>query len=158
MSSEYVRPSDEWVLNLLGGHHFDGVRLTQDQVAALALYYGGIDVEGGVRESRVAFEASEAERKLRWEEDFERNPRTKPLEVRRFDEAGTRALFKAGRNKSLKEAASLDGLRLMAFLAKFLERGEDPVRMVEGLLLDAGFDITDGGWPEDSFEEEEEGR
>lgn len=34
-----------------------------------------------------------------------------------------------------------DGLRLMAFLSKYLEREEDPVQMIAMALSDAGFDI-----------------
>lgn len=152
----FPRPCDEVMCSLLGGCHWDGVNLTNDQVAALSRHYDGISVEDNVRETRANFEAAETARKLKWEEDFKKDPyRTpKPFEHRYFEEEAIRALYTAGRNKGTKTAASFDGLRLMAFLARFLERGEDPVRLVEGLMMDAGFDVTDGGWPE---EEEDEG-
>ena len=36
-----------------------------------------------------------------------------------------------------------DGLRVMAFLAKHLEQGQDPVKFVAQLAIEAGFDEPD---------------
>ena len=58
-------------------------------------------------------------------------------------------LMNAGAEVRAWREAQTDGLRLMAFLAEYLERGEDPVVYVARMLADAGYevgvDLDDGG-------------
>ena len=55
-------------------------------------------------------------------------------------EAGN-PLHQAGDFRNLMRHASHDGLRLVAYMARHMERGQDPVRFLGQLLLEAGFDV-----------------
>jgi hypothetical protein len=46
----------------------------------------------------------------------------------------------------------------MAWLARYVEAGEDPLKTVVGAMVDAGFDVepADANWANDGEEEEEE--
>lgn len=52
----------------------------------------------------------------------------------------------AGDLRNLFRHAEADGLRLSAYIARFVEPGQDPVQVLHGLLLDAGCDV--GAWDE----------
>lgn len=54
---------------------------------------------------------------------------------------GIRLLMEAGSTRNLLRAAKADGLRLIAFIARFCEPGEDPVKFLARVLLDQGYDI-----------------
>lgn len=56
---------------------------------------------------------------------------------------GRTALENAGDIRNLMRYADIDGLRVMAFLSRYLEPGEDPVRLLQNALSDAGYDVSD---------------
>ena len=55
----------------------------------------------------------------------------------------TLGLLEAGTNRNLVRYVDRDGRRVMAFLAAFLEPGEDPVKLVAQLCSQAGYDVTE---------------
>jgi|OM-RGC.v1.028187788 hypothetical protein len=64
----------------------------------------------------------------------------------------------AGNFRNLMRHASHDGLRVIAYMARFLEPGEDPVRFIGQLLMDAGFDVpNDVEWFMNNYTPEEGG-
>lgn len=59
-----------------------------------------------------------------------------------FDmQACTNELERAGATRNLFRAAEQDGLRCMAFLARYCEEGQDPVQLVAAGLAELGFDV-----------------
>jgi hypothetical protein len=52
-------------------------------------------------------------------------------------------LLKAGSRRNLFRYVERDGLRLMAFLAQYLEPNQDPVKLLAQLCIDAGFDVSE---------------
>jgi hypothetical protein len=73
----------------------------------------------------------------------------------RQKEEGENALLLAGTIRNLLRAAEVDGLRVIGALLEHLQQGEDPVKFVLRLLLDAGYDVDpeDIEWIDESVEE-----
>lgn len=66
-------------------------------------------------------------------------------------------LLRAGSTVNVYRWVQRDGLRVMAFLAKYLEKGQDPVKLVAQLCIEAGYDVPDDhGWIFDDFEDDPE--
>ena len=57
---------------------------------------------------------------------------------------------RAARQREAFRYAEHDGLRVLAFLAGFMEPGDDPVKAVVRLAVDAGWDVqpADAQWAE----------
>lgn len=75
------------------------------------------------------------------------------------------ACFKANRTDLLKALdhgcnmfrhAEHDGLRVIAWLAKYLEQGQDPLKEIVKMVVDRGYDVnpSDVAWAEEEEEEE----
>jgi hypothetical protein len=66
-------------------------------------------------------------------------------------------LLLAGSDRDTFRAASMHGLRIMAFLAQsgLLERGKDPVLFIAENLGDVGYDVE--VWDEGAWDSEEGG-
>lgn len=52
-----------------------------------------------------------------------------------------KVLWKADATRCVMTEAESQGSRVIAYIAKFLEPGEDPVRWLHGLMMDAGYDV-----------------
>lgn len=50
-------------------------------------------------------------------------------------------LLNAGSKRNCFRHAEEDGLRAIAFIAGYLSQGEDPVKLIAQLCIDAGYDI-----------------
>ena len=50
-------------------------------------------------------------------------------------------LMQAGANRNMMRHAEADGLRVMVWIAKFLSPGEDPVKTLVQLAIEAGWDV-----------------
>ena len=138
----YVFPTDEVASKLLGGTAYSGVTLTPDQhKAVLKLYgYDPHQTELAIADNRSAYMAEVASRKV----ENAKLPLWKqkpPFEA--FDEKGQRAFLEAGSSRDMLRAASDDGLRVVALLARYMEPGEDPVDTVARLMVAVGWDVPD---------------
>lgn len=58
---------------------------------------------------------------------------------------GARQFQQAGADRNAARHAAADGLRLLAWLARYVDTGEDPLRTLVQLAVDAGLDVD----PED---------
>lgn len=60
-------------------------------------------------------------------------------------------LWQAGADRNTVRHADADGLRLIAWLARFCNPGEDPLKVLVQMAIDAGFDVdpADVDWVED---------
>jgi hypothetical protein len=140
----FSRPSDAVAARLLGSTHKDGVHFTTDQLKALYRVYN-FDPDQAreiVEECRKMHDQREEVRRRKHEKERSLSP-FKPIP---FVERGLLRFYSTGADLGVLRMARMDGLRVMALLSKFLEEGEDPVRFVETLLSDAGFDCMIDEW------------
>jgi len=148
-------PSTWAMMQLLGGgNSFEGVALSREQEKALLAFYDFDDARD-VQKAKEAQEALEAA----WEERRQMHVEAEETgDWTAYDEKydikyGYRELpdkpkptnplpfLRAGATKNMFRFWRRDGLRVMAFLARYLERGEDPVRLVAQLCIEAGYDV-----------------
>jgi len=116
--SSYTTPDAQNLIGLLGGGHlYQNLTVSQDELAHLRKLYG--------------------------------------FTVEQQD-----TLKQAGADRNLFRHAEHDGLRIIAWLAKFVEPGTDPLKTVVQLAIDSGLDVspTDIEWiiSDDSGEVKEE--
>ncbi len=71
------------------------------------------------------------------------------------EKPGVRAFAQAGADRNAIRHAEADGLRLLAWIAKFAPVGEDPIKTVVQMAVAAGFDVDpeDVEWAEDAAED-----
>lgn len=135
-------PMDATMIQLLGsGGSFEGVTFTRDQLDRLTRVYGYSpeQTERDVEESIAAH--AEALRKQA-EEDAKKPSWQRKAKATRPATAGElRTFYKAGGHLQVLRNAGHDGLRLVAFLSRYLEPDEDPVKMVVRLATEAGYDV-----------------
>ena len=144
---EFLRtaaPADEMGLAFGGGTHHQGVSLTRTQVERLYAFYGfdRKTVPERVAESKKMADEGYQSRLAEWESEYkDRLVKPKPPTKYEFDAEGNAAFFDAGDRRNLFRHVVHDGLRLMAFLTPFLQKGEDPVKLVAQLCIDAEYDV-----------------
>lgn len=125
---------------LLGRTTFEGVAFTRDQFERLLKFYGFTRVDAEVEASRQ----SHANAVKKFEEEYAKADEWKRRNMQRpkdFDPRGIAAFFTAGRDTGCFREARTDGLRVMAFISKYLQPGEDPVKLVIQMASEAGFDV-----------------
>ncbi len=68
-----------------------------------------------------------------------------------------RAFYQAGADRGLMRHAEADGLRVMAWIARFIPAGEDPLKHVVQAFVALGCetDPADNGWAFDDCDEDE---
>lgn len=66
-----------------------------------------------------------------------------------------RPLYQAGADRNMLRYAEADGLRMIGFVAKFCETGEDPLKTIVRMAIDAGYDVDpeDVSWAEEENDE-----
>lgn len=145
---------DQETISLLGGRRFEGVSFTNDQYEALYRHYGfdNSHVERCVQDSIRASEERYEEAVKRHKEKSWQPPPEKPNhnQIRR----GNEAIINGGDELAVFRAARDDGLRVMAFLSRYLEEDEDPVNLVAEALSHLGYDVMmDDLWTDIDDEE-----
>lgn len=82
---------------------------------------------------------------------FTKDEFTRLKRLYEFSDDDSGILEQAGTDRNLIRHAKCDGLRIMAFLSKFLEPGEDPVKFLARVLVEACFDVdpADSEWSEE---------
>jgi len=162
-------PTDATMIALLGiGCHFEGVAFTRDQSKRLERFYGFDDQKARAEYEQHSRKASESR-----EQQLQDELKKPNLSKRTHDRLSVELdKIRAGREASAKGAGDFgvagnlrnrlrivreDGLRVMALLSKYLEPGEDPVKLVLLLLDEAGYDT--GGefeWASELPEDDDE--
>ncbi len=148
-------PNDEALLRLHGGglRHEDVV-VTDGQLCAIRTLYGFYVEPPGQKppapvppvKPTARFESSKDA--YAYERTVEEYKRAKDGWDRWSD---PRKFMQAGADLSAMRFASSDGLRMLAWIARFIEPGADPVKTLIQLATDAGWDIDpdDVRWAED---------
>lgn len=78
-----------------------------------------------------------------WQDAQRKHLDTQPQSVR-----DRHRIAMAGASRNCLRHAQIDGLRAIGMLARFCEPGQDPLKVLAGLMQDAGFDLQTG-WEED---------
>ena len=144
-----VRPCDKTSLTLLGGVTTgNSTLITNSQYKALLKFYD-FDLDYAKKHAKYAVDSYQKryEADLReYQEDRTRTVREpkKPDAEKVYKEH--LALMEAGDRGNLWKHVEGDGQRVMAFLARHLEVGEDPVRLLENILTEVGYGMSPGEW------------
>ncbi len=142
-------PDNIATIALLGGARYGNVTITISQQRAFERLYG-FDLASAAQEARQCasdghkaameeFEAAKA-KAPEWQRRDMRPPKPPDL-----DAAADFAV--SGSVRNMFRDAAADGLRLAALIARFVKPGDDPVRVLAGLMIDAGWDVgVDPAW------------
>jgi|APSaa5957512622_1039677.scaffolds.fasta_scaffold164042_1 hypothetical protein len=149
-------PTDETMIQLLGGQAYDGVTFTNDQIRSLYSSYGHTyyDKDEVEKDLVTQWEKNCANLREKHAEAVKKRMWVTKLELpKRPDAEAVQSHINwmmAGSQVNMFKHVKCDGLRAMAYLAKFLEKGEDPVKLIANMAIDAGFDA-------EVWEDEDEG-
>lgn len=112
----------------------------------------GYDLDGWAK--RAAAEATEAHAEAMAEYE-ERRRKARGWEAERLrppkpaDPEGAAYFQRGGDSMHMLRHAEADGVRMVALIARYVEPGDDPVRLLARLLMDAGYDVhVDPDWVE----------
>lgn len=148
------------MLALGGDLMHEGVAISTDEKRALERLYGFVPEKPNVKPP-----APTAPKREEFPAGY---PGTREYDdaVRRFEQRlaawqkweDPRDFMQAGANINLMRRAEVDGLRLVAWLAKFTEPGADPLKAVVQLAYEADWDVDpqDVDWAQGAEEGEEE--
>lgn len=141
---KFTDPQTEQMCRLLGGISFEAVTLSRNQIENLMKLYG-----------------CHHEKEKDWPPstiEVPENPHaytpygSKPKMVQKV--LGSAApLAESAMLVSLGRRAKHDGLRMLAVLSRFCEPGQDPVKLLVQLCIEAGYDI--GTLSEWAYEEDD---
>ena len=144
------------MVSLLGGTSLYGVTFTKTELRNVSDFYG-VDPE----QSKALADAGHAEaleaaavamakpKRYSWESSTSVKVPTEK------DRKAVETFLDAGTNLATLRQATIEGLRLMAYLSHFLQAGEDPVALVHNMCRDAGYDTTRTGFREPDEGDEE---
>jgi hypothetical protein len=148
-------PAAAGLIQLLGGARTHGVALASDETAAMARLYGYVKEQPHEKPpppappQRDAFKTTWA-----YEEAVSKHKTALQQHAAWQD---PRPFHQAGSDRNMLREAGNDGLRMVAWIARYLAPGEDPVRTLVQLAIAAGYDVdpVDVDWAEDDSTEEE---
>ena len=138
--SDITTPSAAFMLELLGGHRFGSIALTTDQLRHIQKLYGYVDEKPNKKPDAPIAPCRE-DFQFSWEYDhaFKDYERFKEMHDKWED---PKAFLQAGADRNAIRNAESDGLRIIAWLAKYIPAGEDPLKhLIQLLSNDIGFDI-----------------
>ncbi len=144
-------PADVALIAMLGGQSFNGCSFTVDTMRRLRAAYG-VDTSREHVADHQAMRETQVDKvyaKMLEEHAAANAPhamwsplRGKPTPERpKVDHAGEARFSGAGDDRNLFRRVQRDGLRLMAVLSRYMERGEDPVKLLVKLLVNNGCDV-----------------
>lgn len=135
------------MIGLLGSSPiFGSVALTKDEWRAVQKLYGFTDEAPNERPPPPAPPVCE-KFKTTW--DFDRAVQEHAAALKAWERwEDPRLLMQAGADRNAIRHAEADGLRCLAWLARHIPAGEDPLTHVVQLAIDAGWDVdpSDCAW------------
>lgn len=152
-------PMAATMIKLLGlGVTSGGIAFTRDETEALNRLYGFTPEQPNERpprpERKPDPEGATSYDRQRADEDHKRAVQA----WERWEDP--QPLMQAGANRNLVRHAEADGLRLVAWLAKHVPAGTDPLKTLVQMAALAGWDVApeDNDWAEQEDEEERTAR
>lgn len=131
------------MMQLLGSHSYQSISLTSDEFRNIQKLYV-IEQEKPVKkpEAPVAPKREDFDVPYKYQDALRDHEKA----VKVHDNwKSPHALLQAGADHNVMRHASADGLRIVAWLSKYVEAGSDPLKLVVQLASEAGFDVD----PED---------
>ena len=152
-------PMTATMVHLMGvGATWGSVTLSHGQIKALEKVYG-FSPEKDMENMRANLHDVYVREHAAWEAQmeflrtdprgyrqkygFNNQPPAEPLPAKEAILQGGVDFLRAGAMRNLMRYAERDGLRLMAFLSRYMEAGEDPVKLAAHLCIEAGYDVPD---------------
>jgi hypothetical protein len=137
------------VMTLLGVGALTGpVAFTRDEKRAIDRLYGLVPERPQKRPEPPVAPVRE-DFADRWAyDDAVRDHKTAMEAWRRWKDSSP--LMQAGADRNAFRHAEADGLRMVAWIAKYVEPGQDPVKVLVRMAIDAGWDVdpADVDWAE----------
>lgn len=138
-------PRVKLMMQLLGtGFTSQGVTLSVDEFNAIKRLYG-YKPEGSNKKPpppKAPEKPSDPKKHWQYENDFRKYEESLKAHANWTD---PQPFMQAGADRNAIRDAECDGLRLLAWIAKFVPVGEDPLKTLIQMAIDAGFDVP----PED---------
>lgn len=137
--STITTPGANFSIELLGAHTYKNLALTTDQLRAIQKLYGFVEEKPNKRpEPPEPPIRSDFNMEYEYENAVHAFDRMKTV----FDNwEGPIKLMQAGANHNAIRHAESDGLRVIAWLAKFVPAGEDPLKHVIQMAAEGGLDV-----------------
>lgn len=140
MGSMVSAPSAKFANELIGGGMvYQGVHWSQDEVKRLRKLYK-YEVERPNKKPERPLEPQRSE--FEFDSDYRRAMNMHAMAIKHHA-AGTDPVefMQAGADRNMARYAEHDGLRIVAWLSRYTEPGEDPMKALIRLLMDSGIDI-----------------
>ncbi len=132
-------PGISTMIALLGsGYVHGGVAMSRDEYRALNKVYGFKPEKPNKRPEKPVQPPYKG--KTSWDRELEdREHQSRVEKWERWEDP--QAYMQAGADRNMIRQAEHDGLRLVAWLAKYVPEGEDPLKTVIQMVIDSGFDV-----------------
>lgn len=138
--STITTPAIKDMLDLLGYQFFGSIALSSDQMSTIQKIYG-FELEKPNKKPEPPIPPKREDFNYTW--DFEEGIRKYKRELDAYNKwVDPIELMQAGADMNVIRAAQADGLRIVAWLAKYVETGKDPLKLVIQLAAEAGFDVS----------------
>lgn len=142
------------MVDLLGGHRTQSVTLTNDEKRAMDRLYGFIPEQPRQRPPQP-IAPKRADFPDGWKFDDAVRAHKAAMDAwQRWEDP--QSFAQAGADRNAFRHAEGDGLRMLAWIARYVEPGSDPLKALVQLASNAGWDVdpADVGWCKGSFEED----
>jgi hypothetical protein len=134
--SGVTTPAAATMIALLGpGLQHEGNLLSRSEHQALAKVYGFVAEKPSKKPAKPVLAPSEGKTQFEIEDEYQRQV----ANWERWEDP--RPLLQAGASRNLVREAAHDGFRLVAWIAKYVEPGQDPLKTLIQMACDAGFDV-----------------
>ena len=153
LGSGVTTPSAATMITLLGASlQHEGNLLSRSEYQALSKVYGFSVEKPGTRPPKPV------QAPYKGKTSFDRQDEDKEYarQVANWERwQDPQAMMQAGADRNLARRAQHDGFRLVAWIAKYVEPGEDPLKTLIQMASDAGFDVDPADYDYAVMEEEE---
>jgi len=138
--SNITTPNTALSIGLLGANIYKNIALSADELRAIQKLYGFVKEKSNEKpEPPIPPNREDFDFKWEYEDAVKKYERELALHDNWED---PKALLQSGSDRNAMRYAESDGLRIIAWLAKYVPVGEDPLKLVIQFAIDAGFDVN----------------
>lgn len=155
-NSPVTTPIAADMISLLGGMPTGGLTLTTSEYSNLRKLYGFVPEKPNERPPPPSPPVEADFKGDRWKYQSALDDHKRALEYH-AKWCDPQRFMQAGADVNLVRHAESDGFRLVAWLAKYVEAGQDPLKTLIQMAIDSGFDVApeDVEYAEGSDEDQE---
>lgn len=134
-------PAAKEMIELLGsGYRHENITLTQDEMKHLRHLYG-FPLEPSNARPPKPVQKPYPPNALSWDRNI--LDREYKQEVAAWEKwVDPQGWLQSGSDRNLFRHAAADGLRMVAWLAQYAPKGEDPLKTLIQMAIDSGYDVT----------------